>query len=81
MVKNHEGARHCRKPLSRRKGFNIFITVGFTKTSAFVSLPFIFGIGEALEEAVGFCMDIFCMPNCEAAASKASWPVFSIEST
>ena len=26
-----EGARHCRKPLGRRKGFNISSTVGMTK--------------------------------------------------
>ena len=32
---NHEGARHCRKPLGRRKGFDIFITLGLTKTRAF----------------------------------------------
>ena len=30
-VVNHEGARHCRKPLGRRKGFNISSTVGMTK--------------------------------------------------
>ena len=34
--KNHEGARHCRKPLGRRKGLNIFFTKGFTKIRAFV---------------------------------------------
>ena len=27
LYENHVGARHCRKPLGRRKGFNIFITV------------------------------------------------------
>ena len=38
---------------------------------------FIVGFGEV----VVFCLDIFCMAICEAAASKASWPVFSTEST
>jgi hypothetical protein len=33
---NHEGARHCRKPLGRRKGFDIFITLGLTKIKAFL---------------------------------------------
>ena len=33
---NHVGARHCRKSLGRRKGFNIFITLGFPKIRAFV---------------------------------------------
>ena len=27
IITNHEGARHCRKPLGRRKGFDIFITL------------------------------------------------------
>ena len=31
-----EGARHCRKPLGRRKGFDIFITLGLTKIKAFL---------------------------------------------
>ena len=31
VVNNHVGARHCRKPLGWRKGFNIFITLGFPK--------------------------------------------------
>ena len=31
IYSNHEGARHWRKPLGRRKGFNIFITLGLTK--------------------------------------------------
>ena len=35
-LKNHEGARHCRKPLGRRKGFNIFTTLGLTKIKAFL---------------------------------------------
>ena len=28
-IYNHEGARHCRKPLGRRKGLNISTTVRF----------------------------------------------------
>ena len=31
LFKNHVGARHFQKPLGRRNGFNISITVGFTK--------------------------------------------------
>ena len=31
-----KGARHRRKPLGRRKGFNIFINAGFTNIRAFV---------------------------------------------
>ena len=36
IMHNHEGAWHCRKPLGRRKGFNIFITLGLTKIKAFL---------------------------------------------
>ena len=32
---NHVGARHCRKPLGRRKGLNMS-TVGIIKTRAFL---------------------------------------------
>ena len=35
---NHEGARHCRKPLGRRKGLNISTTVGFTKFPASIQI-------------------------------------------
>ena len=39
QVSNHVGARHCRKPLSRRNGLNISTTtVGFTKFSASVQI-------------------------------------------
>ena len=36
LIQNHVGARHCQKPLGRLKGFNIFITLGFTKIRAFL---------------------------------------------
>ena len=35
---NHVGARHCRKPLGRRKGLNISTTVRFTKFSASIKI-------------------------------------------
>ena len=55
---NHVGARHRRKPLGRRKGFNIFINAAFTKIRAFVC-------GQVLSnyfyyymsyQKLGFCM-------------------------
>ena len=33
---NHEGARHCRKPLGQCKGLDIFITLGLTNVKAFL---------------------------------------------
>ena len=58
LGKNHVGARHRRKPLGRRKGFNIFINAAFTKIRAFVC-------GQVLSnyfyyymsyQKLGFCM-------------------------
>ena len=45
----HEGARHCRKPLGRRKGFNISINAGFTKSRAFEGK-----CGQKISTSVGF---------------------------
>ena len=36
FYKNHVGDRQSRKPLDQRKGSNTLITVGFSKTRAFV---------------------------------------------
>ena len=36
VLTNHVGARHCQKPLNRRKGLNIFNTAKFTKIRAIV---------------------------------------------
>ena len=49
IITNHEGARHCRKPLGRRKGFDIFITLGLTKIRAFV-----YKCGQKISTSVGF---------------------------
>ena len=35
FMRNHVGARPCRKPLGRRKGLNISTTLGLTKSRAF----------------------------------------------
>ena len=36
VITKQVGARHRRKPLGRRKGFNIFDDAGFTKIRAFI---------------------------------------------
>ena len=46
---NHEGARHRRKPLGRRKGLNISINAGFTKIRAFEGK-----CGQEISTSVGF---------------------------
>ena len=39
FYKNHVGDRQSRKPLDQRKGFDIFITLGFNKIKAFLYKP------------------------------------------
>jgi hypothetical protein len=66
---NHEGARHCRKPLGRRKGLDIYSTEGLTKTRAFV-----YKSCQNLSSAVGFTKTrVLATKSCQNISSTVGF--------